>query len=57
MDIKRILDSLIIIVEKIKSGEGTIGRFLTDESIYDNLEAFTEDVKNNPWKLMNKPKD
>jgi len=55
-EVKKILDSLAVIVEKLKNGEGTFGRFLTDESIYDNLEAFTEEIKNDPWKLMNKPK-
>ena len=57
MEVKRLLDSLSVIVERMRNGEGTVGRFLTDESIYDNLEAFTEDIKKNPWKLMNKPKD
>ena len=52
-----LLDSFIIVAERLERGEGTVGRFLTDESVYDNLEAFTEDIKRNPWKLMNKPKD
>ncbi len=56
MDLKKILDSLSVITDRIKNGEGTIGKFLTDEGVYDNIEAFTEDIKQNPWKLMNKPK-
>lgn len=56
MEIKNILDSLGVIVERLRNGEGTVGRLLTDEGIYDNLEAFTEDIKENPWKLMHKPK-
>ena len=57
MEFKKILDSLTVVVNRLEKGEGTIGRFLTDESVYDNVEAFTEDVKKNPWKLMNKPRD
>ena len=57
MDMKELLDSFKVIAKRLENGEGTIGRFLTDESIYDNLEGFTEDIKRNPWKLMNKPKE
>lgn len=55
-DLKEIMNSVKVIMTRLEKGEGTMGRFLTDESIYDNLEAFTEDIKRNPWKLMNKPK-
>jgi len=57
MELKKILDSLSVVMERLKNGEGTAGKLLTDESIYNNLEAFTEDIKENPWKLMHKPKD
>ncbi len=56
MEVKELLNSFKVVMERLEKGEGTIGRFLTDESIYNNLEAFTEDIKRNPWKLMNKPK-
>ncbi len=56
-------DSVRTIVDKIKSGEGTIGRLLNEDAIYNNLkattgnlEAFTADIKKNPWKLLNKPR-
>lgn len=49
-------DSVKAIVEKIKSGEGTIGKLLYDDAIYNNLEAFTADIKKNPWKLLNRPR-
>ena len=56
MELMELLDSFKVIAKRLEKGEGTIGRFLTDESIYENIEAFTEDIKQNPWKLMNKPK-
>lgn len=57
MELSRLLDSLNVVAERLKNGEGTIGRFLTDDSIYQNMEDFTADIKQNPWKLMHKPKD
>ncbi len=42
--------------DKMKKGEGTIGRLLNDDSIYNNLEAFTADIREHPWKLLNKPR-
>jgi len=50
-------DSVKVIVDRLKNGEGTIGKLLTDDAIYDNLEAFTADLKKHPWKLLNKPKE
>jgi len=29
---------------------------LTRDKIHQDLEAFVEDIKNNPWKLLNKPR-
>lgn len=56
MDLKELLDSFKVVAARLEKGEGTVGKFLTDEAIYDNLEAFTADLKKNPWKLMHKPK-
>ena len=56
MELMELLDSFKVVAKRLEEGEGTIGRFLTDESVYENIEAFTEDIKQNPWKLMNKPK-
>jgi len=54
--IKQVADSVTVITKRLENGEGTIGKFLTDDSIYNNLEDFTADIKANPWKLMNRPK-
>ena len=49
-------ESVRTIVERLKNGEGTIGKLLTEEKIYNDLEAFVADIKKHPWKLLNKPK-
>jgi phospholipid/cholesterol/gamma-HCH transport system substrate-binding protein len=49
-------ESVKVIVDRLKNGEGTIGKLLTRDKIHQDLEAFVEDIKNNPWKLLNKPR-
>jgi len=51
---KKIATDLDDTLVKIKKGEGTVGKLLYDESLYDNLNAFIEDLKKNPWKLFYK---
>jgi phospholipid/cholesterol/gamma-HCH transport system substrate-binding protein len=40
----------------LKEGRGTLGKLFTDDSIYDNLDDLTSDLKSNPWKLLYRPK-
>ncbi|MBI5144882.1 MAG: MCE family protein [Candidatus Omnitrophica bacterium] len=42
---------------KIKNGEGTIGKLLYDDTIYNELEALVKDVRRHPWKLFFKTKE
>ena len=44
-------------IDNINKGQGTVGKFLTDESIYRNLDELTADLKANPWKLLYRPKN
>ncbi|UCD15565.1 MAG: MCE family protein [Candidatus Omnitrophota bacterium] len=45
------------IIEDMGNKEGTVGRFLYDDSIYRKTEDFIEDIKANPWKLLYKPRE
>lgn len=56
-------ESVRAIVERLKKGEGTIGKLLTEDAVYDDVKAmtgnfreFSEDIKKHPWKLLNKPR-
>ena len=40
----------------LKEGRGTLGKLITDDSIYNNLDDLTSDLKGNPWKLLYRPK-
>jgi len=44
-------------ITRIKHGEGTIGKLLYEDEIYNNLEALVADLKNHPWKLFWKGKE
>lgn len=55
--LEKTLESISIIASNIKDGKGTIGKFLLDNSIHDDLQALTADLKANPWKLLYRPKD
>lgn len=44
------------ITSNIKDGKGTIGRILYDERLYDDLQGLTADLRQNPWKLLYRPK-
>ncbi len=41
---------------RLASGEGLIGRLLTDDRIYDDLEGLAADLRANPWKLLYRPR-
>lgn len=42
---------------KIRNGEGTVGKLLYDDTIYNELEALVIDVRKHPWKLFWKTKE
>jgi len=56
-------DSVTVIVDRLKKGEGTIGKLLTEDARYMDLKStaanfkeFSEDLKKHPWKLLSKPR-
>jgi len=49
-------EDLETILAKIRKGEGTMGKFVSDDALYNHLEEMIIDLKENPWKLLSKPK-
>jgi ABC-type transporter Mla subunit MlaD len=45
------------LVKGLNSKSGTFGRLIYDDSLYKRTEEFIEDIKQNPWKLLHKPKN
>ncbi len=52
----QLVESTNIVMGRLKEGEGTIGKLLVEEKIYNDLEAFVADIKAHPWKLLHKPR-
>lgn len=40
------------LLDRIKSGRGTIGALVMDEAVYDDVQELLRDIKHNPWKLF-----
>lgn len=53
-NIKDISESAKVVMARLEKGEGTIGKLLTDETIYNDMEDFVSDIKAHPWKLLSK---
>jgi len=54
--LNELADSAKVVIDRLKDGEGTVGKLLVDETIYNNLEEFVQDIKAHPWKLLHKPR-
>ena len=50
------LEGFSQIVTGVREGKGTVGKLFSDETIYDDLQDLTGDLKANPWKLFYRPK-
>ncbi|HEY2404738.1 MAG TPA: MlaD family protein [Polyangiaceae bacterium] len=40
------------LVQRVKSGKGTVGALVMDEALYDDLQEMLRDLKHNPWKFF-----
>jgi phospholipid/cholesterol/gamma-HCH transport system substrate-binding protein len=44
-------------ITKIRNKEGSLGKLIYDDAIYNELQALITDVRRNPWKLFFKAKE
>ncbi len=44
--------SLSKILDKVESGNGTLGKLLMEDELYRDMKAFVKDVRAHPWKLL-----
>ncbi len=54
---KQIGRNLDNILTKVKNKEGTVGKLLFDDKIYNELDAFVTDIRKHPWKLLIKTRE
>lgn len=56
-DLDKLGLSLQEIVDRIKQGQGTVGKLISEEELYNELKEFVIDLKQHPWKLLYRPKE
>ena len=49
------IESMDEILAQVKSGHGTVGKLIYDETIYNEAESMVKDLKAHPWKLLGGP--
>lgn len=54
---KNVVDNLDTGVNKILHKEGSVGKILYDDKLYNDLEGLVVDLRKNPWKLFWKTKE
>lgn len=54
---ENILSNLNDGIARIKNKEGSLGKFIYDDAIYNEMQSFVADVRKNPWKLFIKAKE
>ena len=55
--IKQVSERADRMLAKLERGEGTIGKLMFDDALYNDLSGFAADVRRNPWKLLYKTKE
>jgi len=40
------------LISHVRQGKGTVGAFVMDEAVYDDVQELLRDIKHNPWKLF-----
>lgn len=56
VDFKKLTESANIVMDKVKTGQGTVGKLFMEDGLYKELEDFVKDLKAHPWKLLQKPR-
>jgi len=55
--VKTLTENLDDGISKIKNKEGTLGKLLYDDAIYNELDALIVDIRKHPWKLLFREKE
>ncbi len=55
-DMKKLMDSANAVMDKVRAGDGTVGKLFMDDALYKELEDLIKDLKAHPWKLLQKPR-
>jgi phospholipid/cholesterol/gamma-HCH transport system substrate-binding protein len=53
---KELGERLNLAMFHVESGEGSLGRLLYDDDLYQRMVTFVDDLRAHPWKLLSRPK-
>ncbi len=53
-DVKEAVRSMNVFFNRLNNKEGTLGKLIADDAIYEDLKTLVGDLKENPWKLVHK---
>lgn len=56
-NLKASTESLETILAKIEKGEGTVGKLLTEEELYQEMKDLVREIKTHPWRLLKRDSD
>jgi phospholipid/cholesterol/gamma-HCH transport system substrate-binding protein len=56
LKLERTIEHMDDIFTQIRSGHGTVGKLIYDETIYNEAESMVKDLKAHPWKLLGGPR-
>ncbi len=49
-------ESLKTVLDQVKQGNGTVGKLLNSDELYQELRGFVSEIKTHPWRLLKKDK-
>ena len=55
-DFEQSISRLKSILIRVDEGEGTLGKLISDDTLYDEAVAFVREIKTRPWRLMKRDK-
>lgn len=48
-------ERLNLAMSHVEDGQGSLGKLVFDEELYDRMAAFVDDIRAHPWKLLIRP--
>ncbi len=57
VQLTQLLNQTNEVIGRINRGEGTVGKLLTKDELYNDLKEMTGDLKAHPWKLLVRTKE
>ena len=55
-NLESLSSEMVDLITKAKQGDGTIGRLMSDDKLYTDIDEMILDIKAHPWKLLYRPK-